>query len=126
MKIDLYEAKTIGGRLATVKIDNNEIEAGGAIIHSKNMYMQKFVKLLGKYSFFFLDIITSLYIYNKRILLTNRYILGLEHISYNKLRHGIWNGDKFIFKESAWYIISLTKLFYRYGFQVYKLKRYCV
>lgn len=51
--IDLYEAKTIGGRLATVNIDNNEIEAGGSIIHPKNMYMQKFVKLMGKCGLFF-------------------------------------------------------------------------
>lgn len=45
----MYEAKTIGGRLATVKVDGDEVEAGGSIIHSKNMYMQRFVKLLGKY-----------------------------------------------------------------------------
>jgi len=52
VEIDLYEAKTIGGRLATIKIDKDEVEAGGSIIHSKNMYMQRFVKLLGKYSNF--------------------------------------------------------------------------
>lgn len=49
LDIDLYEAKTIGGRLATIKIDKDEIEAGGSVIHPKNMYMQRFVKLLGKY-----------------------------------------------------------------------------
>jgi prenylcysteine oxidase/farnesylcysteine lyase len=48
LDIDLYEAETIGGRLATVKFGNNEVEAGGTIIHPKNMYMQKFVRLLGK------------------------------------------------------------------------------
>lgn len=37
--------------MATVKIDNSEFEAGGAILHPKNMYMQKFVKLLGKYKY---------------------------------------------------------------------------
>lgn len=95
LKIDLYEAKTIGGRLATVKIDNIEMEAGGAIIHPKNMYMQKFVKLL-----------------------------GLEHNSYSGLKYGIWNGDEFVFEESTWYVISLAKLVHRYGFQVYKLKRH--
>jgi len=45
----LYEARTIGGRLATIKIDADEVEAGGSIIHANNMYMQRFVKLLGKY-----------------------------------------------------------------------------
>jgi len=49
LEIDLYEAKTIGGRLATIKIGTDEVEAGGSIIHVNNMYMQRFVKLLGKY-----------------------------------------------------------------------------
>lgn len=95
LKIDLYEAKTIGGRLATVKIDNIEVEAGGSIIHPKNMYMQKFVKLL-----------------------------GLEHNSPYEEKYGIWNGNEFVYKESAWYIVSVAKLFYRYGFQLHKLKRH--
>ncbi|EZA53918.1 hypothetical protein DMN91_010425 [Ooceraea biroi] len=95
LDIDLYEAKTIGGRLATVKIDNNEVEAGGAIIHPKNMYMQKFVKLL-----------------------------GLEHKLPNDEKNGIWNGDKFVYKDSSYYIVSLTKLLYRYGFQLFHLKWY--
>lgn len=60
LDIDLYEAKTIGGRLATVKIDNNEFEAGGSIIHPRNKYMQDFVQLLGT-SFF---ILLNFYKYN--------------------------------------------------------------
>ncbi|XP_070152915.1 prenylcysteine oxidase 1 isoform X2 [Polyergus mexicanus] len=95
LEIDLYEAKTIGGRLATVKIDNNEVEAGGSIIHPKNMYMQKFVKLL-----------------------------GLEHNFPSEQKYGIWNGDEFVYKENSWYIVSMAKLFYRYGFQLYRLKRH--
>ena len=47
LNIDLYEVKTIGGRLATIEIDNNEFEAGGSIIESENRYMQDFVQLLG-------------------------------------------------------------------------------
>lgn len=94
LEIDLYEAKTIGGRLATVKIDDTEVEAGGSIIHPKNMYMQKFVKLL-----------------------------GLEHNPDDEQKYGIWNGDEFVYKESSWYVVSMAKLFYRYGFQLHKLKR---
>ncbi|KAG5308441.1 PCYXL protein, partial [Acromyrmex insinuator] len=94
VKIDLYEAKIIGGRLATVKIDKDEVEAGGSIIHSKNMYMQRFVKLL-----------------------------GLEKSSSSSDEtFGIWNGDEFIFIASDWSIVSLMKLFHRYGFQLYTLK----
>ncbi|KAL6433410.1 hypothetical protein ACFW04_006511 [Cataglyphis niger] len=95
LKIDLYEAKTIGGRLATVKIDNNEVEAGGSIIHPKNMYMQKFVNLL-----------------------------GLERNFPSEQKFGIWDGDEFVYKENSWYIVSMMKLFYRYGFQLYRLKRH--
>lgn len=47
LKIDLYEANKIGGRLATIKIDDNEYEAGGSIIHKDNKYMKEFVNLLG-------------------------------------------------------------------------------
>ncbi|XP_012233624.1 prenylcysteine oxidase-like [Linepithema humile] len=95
LEIDLYEVKTIGGRLATIKIGDDEFEAGGAIIHPKNMYMQKFVKLL-----------------------------GLEHNSPDGLKMGIWNGDEFVFKESDWSIVTIAQLLYRYGFQLFKLNRY--
>ncbi|XP_011154747.2 prenylcysteine oxidase 1 isoform X1 [Harpegnathos saltator] len=96
LEIDLYEAKRIGGRLATVNIGNREPEAGGAVIHPKNMYMQRFVKLL-----------------------------GLEHNDSSDTKHlfGIWNGDKFVFKESSYSAITLLRILYRYSFQVFKLKR---
>ncbi|KYN10721.1 PREDICTED: prenylcysteine oxidase-like [Trachymyrmex cornetzi] len=95
VEIDLYEAKTIGGRLATIKIDKDEVEAGGSIIHSMNMYMQRFVKLL-----------------------------GLEKSPSSDETFGIWNGDEFVFIASNWSIVSLIKLFYRYGFQLYTLKSF--
>lgn len=93
LEIDLYEAKTIGGRLATVKVDRDEVEAGGSIIHSKNMYMQRFVKLL-----------------------------GLEKSPPSNEKYGIWNGDEFIFTASDWSIITIIKLLYRYGIQLYRLQ----
>ncbi|CAL7951839.1 unnamed protein product [Xylocopa violacea] len=95
LKIDLYEAKSIGGRLATVKIDDNEFEAGGSIIHPQNKYMQEFVKLL-----------------------------GLEHVSPNGKRTSIWNGNEIVFEESNWKILSLAKLIYRYGIQPFTLNRH--
>ena len=67
LNIDLYEAKTIGGRLATVKIDNNEFEAGGSIIHPRNKYMQDFVQLLGTSFFILLFINTILQISKLRV-----------------------------------------------------------
>ncbi|XP_017792422.1 PREDICTED: prenylcysteine oxidase 1-like [Habropoda laboriosa] len=95
LNIDLYEANTIGGRLATVQINNNEFEAGGSIIHSENKYMQEFVKLL-----------------------------GLKHKLSHDKRNGIWNGDKVVYEESEWKILSLAKFIYRYGIEPFKLKRY--
>ncbi|XP_011155741.1 prenylcysteine oxidase-like [Solenopsis invicta] len=93
--IDLYEAKTIGGRLATTKIDKDEFEAGGSIIHPKNKYMQRFVKLL-----------------------------GLEKSPYiaEDGADAIWNGDEFIFLGDD--LMSKMKLFWRYGLQIFSLKNH--
>jgi len=52
------------------------------------------------------------------------WILGLEKSPSSDEKYGIWNGDQFIFIASDWSIISWTKLLYRYGFQLYNLKRY--
>ncbi|XP_017882595.1 prenylcysteine oxidase-like [Ceratina calcarata] len=95
LNIDLYEAKTIGGRLATVEVDNNEFEAGGSIIHPQNKYMQEFVKLL-----------------------------GLEHRPSTDQIASIWNGDEIVFEESRWELLSLSKLIYRYGIQPFSLNRH--
>lgn len=46
-KIDIFEKKQVGGRLVTTNIGDNEIEAGGTVIHPQNMYMVNFTKLLG-------------------------------------------------------------------------------
>ena len=46
--IDLYESGTLGGRLATVSLNNKEYEAGGSIIHPRNQYMVNFTKTLGE------------------------------------------------------------------------------
>jgi len=47
-KIDLYERYNVGGRLATITIDNWEYEVGGTIIHPKNTYMVNFTHILAK------------------------------------------------------------------------------
>ncbi|XP_033222178.1 prenylcysteine oxidase 1-like isoform X2 [Belonocnema kinseyi] len=96
LKIDLFEPIKLGGRLATIEIGENEYEAGGSVIHPRNKYMQYFVKLLG----------------------LEKKDPGGSSIS------GIWNGEKFVFTESKWEIVTLTKMIYRYGFQPIKLNRY--
>lgn len=45
--IDIYEARQIGGRLATVDVAGRNYETGGSIIHPRNKYMVSFVKTFG-------------------------------------------------------------------------------
>lgn len=50
-KIDIYEGNKVGGRLATVVMnDGNEYETGGSVIHQRNKYMSDFVKKFGELS----------------------------------------------------------------------------
>lgn len=95
LKIDLFEQKQLGGRLSNVEIGGNEFEAGGAVIHPKNKYMQDFVKLLD--------------------------LKKNDHEDSSTL--GIWNGDKFVVKQSSWKWLSVAKLIYRYGFEPFTLDR---
>ena len=50
IQVDIYESKTVGGRLATSSIAERNYENGGSIIHTRNEYMNKFVKEFGKFS----------------------------------------------------------------------------
>ncbi|KAL2716889.1 prenylcysteine oxidase-like [Vespula squamosa] len=95
LKIDLYEANKIGGRLATIKIDDNEYEAGGSIIHQENKYMQEFLDLL-----------------------------GMEYRPTREQKFGIWDGTEIVFQESDSKIFTLIKLIYKYGIQPFRLDSY--
>ena len=44
--ITIYESNEVGGRLKSVNIDGNNYEAGGSIIHEKNLYMKRFTEAL--------------------------------------------------------------------------------
>ncbi|XP_063978016.1 prenylcysteine oxidase 1-like [Diachasmimorpha longicaudata] len=94
--IDLFEANKIGGRLATVMLQNNQYEAGGSIIHNRNQLMKDFSELLG---------------------------LQRRPSSTADL-YGVWNGDEFIFQESNYEVMTLAKLIYRYGMDPVHLYRY--
>uniref|UniRef100_A0A8C9QEZ7 Protoporphyrinogen oxidase n=1 Tax=Spermophilus dauricus TaxID=99837 RepID=A0A8C9QEZ7_SPEDA len=48
VKIDLFERKEVGGRLATLTVEGQEYEAGGSVIHPLNLHMKRFVKDLGR------------------------------------------------------------------------------
>lgn len=47
VQVDVFEKGEVGGRLATVSVNNHDYESGGSIIHSLNLHMQEFVKQLG-------------------------------------------------------------------------------
>ncbi|KAL7847973.1 hypothetical protein AOLI_G00226910 [Acnodon oligacanthus] len=47
VKIDVFEAGTVGGRLATENIRGHDYETGGSIIHPLNLHMKHFVDKLG-------------------------------------------------------------------------------
>lgn len=48
VKIEVFEAGTVGGRLATENIGGYEYETGGSIIHPLNLHMKYFLDRLGQ------------------------------------------------------------------------------
>ncbi|XP_014225239.1 prenylcysteine oxidase-like isoform X1 [Trichogramma pretiosum] len=96
-EIHVFEKNVVGGRLSLVKFGNEEFEAGGAIIHPRNKYMQEFVKLLN---------------------------LSARPPASVGGRFGIWNGKELVFEESSWDTVTMLKLIYRYGFDPIYLYRY--
>lgn len=48
VKIEVFEAGTVGGRLATEDIGGYEYETGGSIIHPLNLHMKHFLERLGQ------------------------------------------------------------------------------
>lgn len=50
VQLDVYEKGSVGGRLATITVNKQQYESGGASVHSLNLHMQDFVKLLGECS----------------------------------------------------------------------------
>ncbi|KAG7516336.1 prenylcysteine oxidase-like [Solea senegalensis] len=93
VQLDVYEKGEVGGRLATISVNNNEYESGGSIIHSLNLHMQDFVKQLGlKYC---------------------RSVAG---------KMAVFNGDEVILEETDWYLLDLFRLWWRYGISFIRLQ----
>uniref|UniRef100_H3AC38 Prenylcysteine oxidase 1 like n=2 Tax=Latimeria chalumnae TaxID=7897 RepID=H3AC38_LATCH len=93
VKIDVYEKAVVGGRLATVTVNNQQYESGGSVIHSLNLHMQDFVKKL-----------------------------GLKHRREVAIKTAIFNGDQFILEETDWYLLNLFRLWWRYGISFLRLQ----
>ncbi|XP_073478102.1 prenylcysteine oxidase 1-like [Aquarana catesbeiana] len=86
VQIDIFEKGDVGGRLATIEMEENQYEAGGSVIHPLNLHMKSFVKDLG---------------------------LSTCTLSANLL--GIYNGEEFVFQESEWFLINFIKKLWNYG-----------
>nr|XP_006631780.1 PREDICTED: prenylcysteine oxidase-like [Lepisosteus oculatus] len=93
VRIDVYEKGAVGGRLATVTVNNQEYESGASIIHSLNLHMQDFVKQLG--------------------LKYRKSVAG---------KTAVFNGEHFILEETDWYLLDLFRLWWRYGFSFIRLQ----
>ncbi|KAM4748194.1 prenylcysteine oxidase 1-like [Rhinophrynus dorsalis] len=93
VQIDVYEADRIGGRLATLTVNNQQYESGCPSIHSLNLHMQDFVKLL-----------------------------GLKHRREVAGKSAIFNGDQLVLEETDWYLLNLFRLWWHYGISFLRLQ----
>ncbi|XP_018022652.1 prenylcysteine oxidase 1, partial [Hyalella azteca] len=91
--IDVYESGYVGGRLATTDLGGSYYEMGGSVIHPSNAYMGDFIKTL-----------------------------GLEKRMECPSLAGLFDGSSFVFRDSSWQVVTLAKLFWRYGWSIYTLR----
>lgn len=94
--IDLYEKHIIGGRLATVTINGREYESGGSVVHPNNLYMVNFTNILGL---------------EKR-----------DQPSGSTL--GIFDGEEMRLTTSPYSMVTLARMFWRYGLDIYNLQKW--
>uniref|UniRef100_A0A8C2H586 Prenylcysteine oxidase 1 n=1 Tax=Cyprinus carpio TaxID=7962 RepID=A0A8C2H586_CYPCA len=87
VKIDVFEAGTVGGRLATENIGGHEYETGGSVIHPLNLHMKHFLDKL-----------------------------GLSPRADVSSKVAIFDGKELTFEESDWFIVNFIRMLWRYGF----------
>ncbi|KAH9518825.1 Prenylcysteine oxidase [Bulinus truncatus] len=90
--IDIYEADKVGGRTALIKINGQNFEAGGSVIHNKNKYMVSFAEK-----------------FKKKPLTRSADVLGL------------YDNENIVFETSQWTFVTLARLLWRYGLDIYKI-----
>ncbi|XP_056667577.1 prenylcysteine oxidase-like isoform X2 [Monodelphis domestica] len=93
VQIDVYEKGTVGGRLATITVNKQQYESGGASFNSFSLHMQDFVKLLG--------------------LKQRREIAG---------KSAIFGGEHLILEETDWYLLNLFRIWWHYGISFLRLQ----
>ncbi|CAN9504918.1 unnamed protein product [Ophioblennius macclurei] len=93
VKIDVFEPESVGGRLATVKIGDDEYETGGSVIHPLNLHMKNFIEKL-----------------------------GIPPRKDFPSKMAIFDGKELVFEESNWFIINFLKMLWRYGFNFIRMQ----
>lgn len=93
VKIDVFEAESVGGRLATVQMGADEYETGGSVIHSLNLHMKHFIEKL-----------------------------GIPPRKEVPSKMAIFDGKELTFEESDWFIINFFRLLWRYGFSFLRMQ----
>ncbi|NXR96966.1 PCYXL protein, partial [Hypocryptadius cinnamomeus] len=93
VQLDVYEAASVGGRLATVTVNKQQYESRGASIHALSLHMQDFVK-----------------------------ILGLKHRREVAGKSAIFSGEHFVLEETDWYLLNLFRLWWHYGISFLRLQ----
>ncbi|KAG8128729.1 hypothetical protein E2320_015574 [Naja naja] len=86
VQLDVYEKAVVGGRLATVTVNKQSYESGGAFFHSLNLHMEDFVQQL-----------------------------GLKHRREVAGKSAIFTGEQFVLEETDWYLLNLFRLWWHYG-----------
>ncbi|XP_030624461.1 prenylcysteine oxidase 1 [Chanos chanos] len=86
VKIDVFEAGKVGGRLATENIGGDDYETGGSIIHPLNLHMKHFVDQI-----------------------------GLSPRADVPSKVAIFDGKELTFEESDWFIVNVFRMLWRYG-----------
>lgn len=108
LQLSIFEAKDrVGGRMAVVELDGDTFEAGGSVIHPKNLHSVRFVELLG----------------------LNRTSDDDDDESF-----GIWDGTRFVFQtaragdslfsKSITQIINTLSLLWRYGISLWRMQTF--
>lgn len=95
LSIDLIEiGNRTGGRVYALPFRGSKYEAGGSILHSSNQYA---VSLSQK--------------------------LGLKRRKSDKSSlMGIFDGERFVFEESDWEVVTLFRIAHRYGMDVLRMQ----
>lgn len=108
LQLSIFEARDrVGGRMAVVDLDGDSFEAGGSVIHPKNLHCARFVELLR----------------------LNRTSDDDDDESF-----GIWDGSQFVFQtaragdslfsKTITQIMNTLSLLWRYGTSLWKMQNY--